>query len=342
MPNVVRLLTYLAIIFTLGYAATISKPATSITNPQATGGNPLRPFGIPDDFVVQTEDADHHVGSKKTLLLNTLSAIEVICLVGYMSDVGRFRVRDPSLLDGDVLDFQITEPQYVFAFEARYVLWGLYLCALDFKGLPDGDVPLGQGIYYCYFQMPGLGTGQFTYEEAALLNGPSSQLAEAKNATSKSKRQQGLAPVPGLTSNDTIVADPSSNSITSYGSHHDFVRIYNRGVMPLTQLTVYYAFFQVMIARASVPYPAPIPSYSYNTVGLDPFNIRYRAPQTPGAPPPELATVLHGLGQVPRMMLPNGVFTECDFDIFKDNKLVVSGSFRRITGSTSVPAVQVT
>lgn len=199
-------------------------------------------------------------------------------------------------------------------------------------------MPLGQGIYYCDFQMPGLGTGQFTYEESLLLNGTSSQPAETSVTTSKNKRQWGLAPILGRASNETIVPDPSSASITSIGPQ---VRIYNRG-FPVPQLTVCHAFIQVMIARASIPYPAPIPSYSYNLVGLGPYNINYRASQTPGAPPAEVDTVIQGLGEISRLMLANDKFTECDFDIIQGKNVVVSGSFRRISGSTSLPAVQVT
>ena len=335
----IRFLIHLALVITIGHTAPTSNSTGSIADSQPSVGGPPRPFGIPDDFVVQTEDTGHHVASVKTLLFNTITSVEAMCLVGYMNRVSRFRLSDPYLPAGDVLDFQITEPQHVVAFEARYVLWGLYLCALEFRRLPDGDVPLGQGIYYCDFQMPGLGTGQFTYEEESLLlNGASSQPAETSVTTSKNKRQQGLAPILGSSSNETIVTDPSSASITSIGPQ---VRIYNRG-FPVPQLTVCHAFIQVMIARASIPYPAPIPSYSYNLVGLGPYNINYRASQTPGAPPAEVGTVIQGLGEIPRMMLAMDKFTECDFDIIQGEKVVVSGSFRRISGSTSLPAVQVT
>ncbi|MDI1493587.1 MAG: hypothetical protein OHK93_005378 [Ramalina farinacea] len=340
MSTGIRFLIYLSLVITLGDTAPTSNSTGSIADLQPSVGGPPRPFGIPDDFVVQTEDAGHHVASVKTLLFNTITSVQAVCLFGYTNHVARFRLRDPSLPAGDVLDFQITEPQEeAVTFEARYVLWGLYLCALEFRRLPDGDVPLGQGIYYCDFQMPGLGTGQFTYEEESLLlNGTSSQPAETSVATSKNKRQRGLAPVLGPASNETTVTDPSSASVTSVGPQ---IRIYNRG-SPVPPLTVCNAFAQVMIARASIPYPAPIPSYSYNLVGLGPFNIEYRASQTPGAPPADVGTVIPGLAEVPKAMLAHDRFTECDFDIIQGNKLVVSGSFRRISGSTSLPAVQVT
>ena len=337
MSTGVHLMIHLALVFTLGHTSPTSNSTGSITDSQANVGGSPRPFGIPDDFVIQTEDEAHHVASLKTLLLNTITSTKIVCLVGYMNPVGRFRLSDAYLPAGDVLDFQITEPQDLITFEARYVLWGLYLCALEFQRLPDGDVPLGQGIYYCDFQMPGLGTGQFTYEESLLLNGSSSQPAETSVATAKDKRRRGLAPILGRAVNEILVPNPSSTSITSVGPQ---IRIYNRG-LPVPHLMACYAFIQVMIARASIPYPAPIPSYSYNLVGLGPYNINYRASTTPGAPPAEVGTVIQGFGEIPRYMLADENFTECDFDIIQGQKVVVSGSFRRISGSTSLPAGQV-
>ena len=330
MSTGVRFLFHLALVITLGHAAAIGNSTALITSSQSNGGGPPRPFDIPDDFVVQTRDPGYNAGSVKVLLLNTINAIETVCLAGYMKRVGPFQVHDPLLMVGNVLDFQVTEPPDVVAFEARYVLWGLYLCALEFRKIPDGDVPLGRGVYYCDFRKPGLGTGQFTYEESPLLNETSSQPAETSVTTSKNKRQLGL--------NKTIVSDSSSASITSDGPQ---VRIYNRG-FPVPLLTVCYSFIQVMIARASIPYPVPIPSYSYDLVGLGRFNINYRASQTPGAPPAEVGTVIHGLSQIPRLMLADDKFTECNFDIIQGNKLVISGSFRQIRGSPSLPAVQMT
>lgn len=127
MSTAIRLLIHLALVITLGHTAPTSISTGSIVNSQSNVGGPPRPFGIPDDFVVQTEDVGHHVASIKTLLFNTITSIKVVCLVGYMNRVSRFRLSDPYLPAGDVLDFQITEPQDVVAFEARYVLWGLYL-----------------------------------------------------------------------------------------------------------------------------------------------------------------------------------------------------------------------
>lgn len=326
---------HLALFLSYIHAATITNSTAATLDHQLEVGVPSRPFGIPNDFSVQVDDEGWGTTPMEILLLNTMNAIENICLRGYFSPVENFRLRDPSVTSRDILYFDVIEPdQPGSAFEARYVLWGLYLCALDF---------VGQRVDYCVFVMPGIGQGLLTYGQVHLSTGTSLQSANASDTAKRTMIARQMSDRSLASNISPALANSTSDSITFTGPFAH-IRIYNRGVIPEPRNTVFYAFYQAMIARTSISYPAPIPSWSYNMIGLGPINIHYQASRTPGAAQADLATIIHGLAEIPRLMLFSGKFAECDFDIYGDggDEVVASGSFRRTSLGQTTASVQLT
>ena len=314
-------------------AATVESAVlnTALSNTSNSLSDPRQ--WLPTNFEARGEIMHRSDATTLSLELSTMRALAELCLRPYGD-----ALPDTTFRKGGDTTIQIqAEPKPRRGFEVRHAMWGLLLCGhpmlasgrvlmverckLGFVTESKAFHVIGILKYAEVAGMLGLGEG---VDVARLV-----RRGEGRNESLVDEGESELMVFDNLGStirgqNSSMILTNASTSPGLMDGPKVGVKLLHDGA-PLKESSVFFAFWEAMIDRAAK---------ARRTEGIGPYSVRATddkliiqyGPVLEKTPTLDYDTVIKALSLIPRFMAMRGEYTECDFKIYEDNKVVGRGS----------------